>query len=73
MGLLGIDIMRRLLRWLAPLFGVFLFALPARAQGGDANQSFAFTYFVGILMMIIVMVIVCMPSRKRPRVNKGDQ
>jgi hypothetical protein len=75
---LGNDFMSRLLRWLAPLVAVMTVALAdARAQEAPSQpvqtpQSDGFAYFVGILLMIVVMVIVCMPSRKRPRVGKDD-
>jgi hypothetical protein len=69
-------IRRRLLGWLAPLIVVCACCLPTvHAQAppsagsgsaeADSGKTPAFQYTVAFLSIIIVMVIVCAPSRKR--------
>jgi hypothetical protein len=62
---------RFVLHWLAPILAAWVFFLPsAYADWTDsANEAKgaptpAFPYTVAFLATIIVMVIVCMPSRK---------
>jgi hypothetical protein len=71
---------RALMRWLAPLILAGLCCLPVWAQrsrddiqrgvredvgpGLETNPTGALPYAVAILSVIIVLVIVCMPSRK---------
>lgn len=69
--------MSRLLRWVAPLVALADLVSPVHAQvsgqGGSENTpGSGVPYLVGIALMIVVMVIVCMPSRKQLRVSKDD-
>jgi hypothetical protein len=62
----------RIIRWFIPLLVLGFFSLPmAYAQRGriqveepPTTQSFAFAYTVAFLATIIVLVILCAPSRK---------
>ncbi|HEV3263100.1 MAG TPA: hypothetical protein VG013_40070 [Gemmataceae bacterium] len=69
---------RSLLRWLAPLLVAGACTLPAghaqapskqkSAQGGSDTEGApvpAFQYALAVVAVILVMVIVLMPSRKR--------
>jgi hypothetical protein len=65
--------MRRFLRWLAPLFFVGALCLPAAAQSASQSDPQqpekgvhvpALEYTVAFLFVILVMVIICKPSRK---------
>jgi hypothetical protein len=67
---------RRLLRWFAPLLlaGCFLLPAHAPAQGttpagsGDAPENVvrtpALQFVAAIVFTVVVMLIVCVPSRK---------
>jgi hypothetical protein len=60
--------MTRLLRWLAPLLS--LLAVPAAAFADAADPKVIegggnpLPYVVGILYTILVLALICMPSRK---------
>ena len=62
---------RRVLRWLASLFLVGALALPVSAQeipGQEKKEERrppAFEYALSIIGIMIVLLIICMPTRKR--------
>jgi hypothetical protein len=60
---------RSLLRWFAPLFVSCFGWLPAALADAESDvprpPNYAFPYTVAFLALIIMMVIVCVPSRKR--------
>jgi hypothetical protein len=62
----------KIVRWVSPLLLTLSCFLPvalAQSQGsssdGDTSKTAALPYFVACVSTIIVMVIVCTPSRKR--------
>jgi hypothetical protein len=65
---------QRILRWLAPLLILGSCWLPdVHAQGRrkavaeepvETTRSFAFAYTIAFLATIVIMVILCTPSRK---------
>jgi hypothetical protein len=68
-----ILMLKRLLRWLTPLLILFSLWLPvalAQRQRGvqteevETSRSFPFAYTIALLGTMLVMVIVCAPSRK---------
>jgi hypothetical protein len=66
---------RRLLRWFAPVLIAGFVELPAAfaqstnaiGEGGDGRRSAAIPYTVAFLFTLLVLVIVCTPSRKAIR------
>jgi hypothetical protein len=59
---------RSLLYWLTPLFVSCFCWLPAAyadAESDVPKPGYAFPYTLAFLALIIIMVIVCTPSRKR--------
>ena len=60
---------RRILRWLAPLLIVGSCWLPdvrkaVAEEPVETTRSFAFAYTIAFLATIVIMVILCTPSRK---------
>ncbi len=69
----GSIMWRRIVLWCAPLFVVGVLAAPsarcqpppsAGASDSGSSRSPAFPYTVAFLAFLLIMVIVCSPSRK---------
>jgi hypothetical protein len=67
---------RRILLWFSPLLVALICLVPSAAaqsksqdkksgEGGGDEKTPAFAYTVAFLSTIVVMVLVCAPSRKR--------
>lgn len=67
---------RYLLRHVAPLLVWAATAPTAYGQAPAGPEStgpnLPLANFMAVILVIIVMVIVCMPSRKRQRTERGD-
>jgi hypothetical protein len=65
---------RRLLRWIAPVYclicqvsTLYAQSRPSSSSGDEPNRAPAVPYAIAVLFTIVVMVILCTPSRKHFR------